>query len=113
MRKALRRFLSSALLAVLIIAATSPLWLRGIGRYLVAGEEPFTADAIENSAVTELNGELQISTTRDYMLSLREEDVQKAIQSSLDASKAIESTMRGVMFFLKERVTEEHAFDGK
>lgn len=40
-------------------------------------------------------------------------DVQKAIQSSLDASKAIESTMRGVMFFLKERVTEEHAFDGK
>jgi septal ring factor EnvC (AmiA/AmiB activator) len=40
-------------------------------------------------------------------------DVQKSIQSSLDASKAIESTMRGVMFFLKERVTEEHSFDGK
>lgn len=40
-------------------------------------------------------------------------DVQKAIHSSLDASKAIESTMRGVMFFLKERVTEEHAVDGK
>jgi hypothetical protein len=40
-------------------------------------------------------------------------DVQKAIQSSLDASRAIESAMRGVMFFLKERVTEEHSFDGK
>jgi chaperonin cofactor prefoldin len=40
-------------------------------------------------------------------------NVQKAIHSSLDASKAIESTMRGVMFFLKERVTEEHAVDGK
>jgi chaperonin cofactor prefoldin len=40
-------------------------------------------------------------------------NVQKAIQSSLDASKAIETTMRGVMFFLKERVTEEHSFDGK
>lgn len=40
-------------------------------------------------------------------------NVQKAIQSSLEASKAIESTMRGVMFFLKERVTEEHSFDGK
>lgn len=40
-------------------------------------------------------------------------DVQKSIHSSLDASKAIESTMRGVMFFLKERVTEEHSFDGK
>jgi septal ring factor EnvC (AmiA/AmiB activator) len=40
-------------------------------------------------------------------------EVQKAIQSSLDASKAIESAMRGVMFFLKERVAEEHSFDGK
>lgn len=40
-------------------------------------------------------------------------NVQKAIQSSLDASQAIESAMRGVMFFLKERVTEEPAFDGK
>jgi hypothetical protein len=39
-------------------------------------------------------------------------DVQKAIHSSLDASKAIESTMRGVMFFLKERVTEERSGDG-
>ena len=36
-------------------------------------------------------------------------NVQKAIHSSLDASKAIESTMRGVMFFLKERVTEERS----
>ncbi len=36
-------------------------------------------------------------------------NVQKAIQSSLEASKAIESTMRGVMFFLKERMTEEHS----
>jgi chromosome segregation ATPase len=38
--------------------------------------------------------------------------VQKAIQSSLDASKAVESAMRGVMFFLKEKVTEGQA-DGK
>jgi chaperonin cofactor prefoldin len=40
-------------------------------------------------------------------------NVQKAIHSSLDASKAIESTMRGVMFFLKERVTEERSGNGK
>jgi hypothetical protein len=40
-------------------------------------------------------------------------NVQKAIHSSLDASKAIESTMRGVMFFLKERVTEERSSNGK
>ena len=39
-------------------------------------------------------------------------DVQKAIHSSLDASQAIESTMRGVMFFLKERVTEERSSNG-
>jgi len=39
-------------------------------------------------------------------------DVQKTIHSSLDASKAIESTMRGVMFFLKERVTEERSGNG-
>ena len=33
--------------------------------------------------------------------------VQSAIRSSLDASKAIESTMRDVLFFMRERVTEE------
>jgi chaperonin cofactor prefoldin len=39
-------------------------------------------------------------------------DVQKAIHSSLDATQAIESTMRGVMFFLRERVTEERSGNG-
>ncbi len=39
-------------------------------------------------------------------------NIQKTIHSSLDASKAIESTMRGVMFFLKERVTEERSGNG-
>jgi hypothetical protein len=39
-------------------------------------------------------------------------NVQKAIHASLDASQAIESTMRGVMFFLKERVTEERSSNG-
>lgn len=36
-------------------------------------------------------------------------NVQKAINSTLEASQAIESTMRGVLFFMKERVTEEHS----
>ena len=40
-------------------------------------------------------------------------NVQKAIHSSLDATKAIESTMRGVMFFLRERVTEERSSNGE
>ena len=36
-------------------------------------------------------------------------NVQNAIRSSLEASKAIESTMRDVLFFMRERVTEEHS----
>jgi hypothetical protein len=36
-------------------------------------------------------------------------NVQHAISSSLEASQAIESTMRGMLFFMKERVTEEHS----
>ena len=34
-------------------------------------------------------------------------NMQKAIQSSLEASKAIESTMRDVLFFMRARMTEE------
>lgn len=34
-------------------------------------------------------------------------NVRQAISSSLEASQAIESTMRGMLFFMKERVTEE------
>jgi hypothetical protein len=40
---------------------------------------PFTADAIENSRVVEVNGELQITTTRANKLALREEDLRKAV----------------------------------
>lgn len=36
-------------------------------------------------------------------------NVQKAIRSSLEAGKAIESTMRDVLLFMRERVTEEHS----
>jgi hypothetical protein len=38
-------------------------------------------------------------------------DVQKSVHSSLEASKAIESTMRGVLVFMKERMTEEPSSD--
>jgi uncharacterized coiled-coil DUF342 family protein len=38
-------------------------------------------------------------------------NVQKAIQSSLEASTAIESTMRDVLFFMRERVSEGHSSD--
>ena len=36
-------------------------------------------------------------------------NVQKAIRSSLEAGNAIEATMRDVLFFMRERVTEEHS----
>ena len=36
-------------------------------------------------------------------------NVQQAISSTLEASKAIESTMRGVLFFMRDRVAEEHS----
>jgi hypothetical protein len=39
----------------------------------------FTADAIENSNVVEVNGELQITTTKAYKLALRDEDIKKAL----------------------------------
>jgi uncharacterized coiled-coil DUF342 family protein len=38
-------------------------------------------------------------------------NVQKAIHSSLEASKAIESTMRDVLSFMRERATEGHSSD--
>lgn len=40
-------------------------------------------------------------------------NVHKTIQSSLDASKAIDTAMRGIMSFLKASAAEEHATDGK
>jgi uncharacterized phage infection (PIP) family protein YhgE len=40
-------------------------------------------------------------------------NVQQAIRSSLEGSKAIESMMRGVLLYMKERVTEEHASERK
>jgi hypothetical protein len=36
-------------------------------------------------------------------------NVQKAVRSSLEASMAIESTMRDVLFFMRERITEERS----
>jgi len=40
---------------------------------------PYTADAVENSRVVEVNGELQILTSKAYKLALREDDVRKAV----------------------------------
>jgi predicted nucleic acid-binding Zn-ribbon protein len=56
---------------------------------------------------TELKGVSSASMSTELKDGLM--NVQKAIHSSLDASKAIESTMRDVLFFMRERVTEERS----
>jgi len=72
----------------------------------------FAKVSTELSAVeTELRDVSSSALSADVRSGLQ--NVQKAIQSSLDASTAIETTMRGVMSFLKERVTREPAHDGK
>jgi len=40
---------------------------------------PFTADALENSSVTEANGELRVVTSKAYKLALSEDDLRKAL----------------------------------
>ena len=40
---------------------------------------PFTADALENSRVVEVSGELQITTTRANKLAMRDEELRKAV----------------------------------
>jgi chaperonin cofactor prefoldin len=73
-----------------------------------------SAFAKVSTQLTTLETELRDVSSHSLNVDVRNGllNVRKAIQSSLDASKAIESTMRGVMFFLKERVSEEHS-DGK
>ena len=41
---------------------------------------PYTADAVENSRVVEVNGELQFTAGKADMLALRLEDLQKAVK---------------------------------
>lgn len=55
----------------------------------------------------ELNDVSSASMSAELRNGLR--NVQTAIGSSLEASKAIESTMRDVLLFMKERLTEEHS----
>lgn len=40
---------------------------------------PFTADAIEHSDVTEVSGELQFVTPKDFKLSMKEADLRRAL----------------------------------
>ena len=74
-----------------------------------------SAFATVSTQLSTLQAELTDLSSHSLSADVRNglQNVQKAIQSSLDASKAIETAMRGMMSFLKERVTEEEAFDGK
>ncbi len=54
---------------------------------------PFTADAIESSRVVEVNGELQITTSRANKLALREEDLRKAVSQTSSRPLRIKVTI--------------------
>jgi hypothetical protein len=41
---------------------------------------PFTADAVENSRIVEVSGELQFTTSAAYKLALRPDDISKALK---------------------------------
>jgi chaperonin cofactor prefoldin len=73
-----------------------------------------SAFAMVSTQLSTLETELKDMSINSISADVRNElmNVQKAIHSSLDASQAIESTMRGVMFFLKERVTAERSGNG-
>jgi hypothetical protein len=73
-----------------------------------------SAFAMVSTQLSTLETELRDMSVNSISADVRNglTNVQKAIHSSLDASKAIESTMRGVMFFLKEKVTEERSSNG-
>lgn len=73
-----------------------------------------SAFAMVSTQLSTLETELRHLSVDSISADVRNElmNVQKSIHSSLDASQAIESTMRGVMFFLKEKVTEERSSNG-
>jgi len=54
-------------------------WRQALHATLMELGMPFTADAVENSAVTETNGELAITTSKVNRLALREDDLRKAL----------------------------------
>jgi uncharacterized phage infection (PIP) family protein YhgE len=70
-----------------------------------------SAVAMVSTQLSAFEAELKHLSSPSMSVELKEglTNVQNAIRSSLDASKAIESTMRDVLFFMRERVTEERS----
>jgi DNA polymerase-3 subunit gamma/tau len=54
-------------------------WRQKLHTALMELGMPFTADAVENSSIVEANGELQVTTTKAYKMSLREDDLRKGV----------------------------------
>jgi len=55
-------------------------WREKLHAALVELEMPFTADAVEHSRVTEAGNVLEFVTPKEFMLSMRAEDISKAVQ---------------------------------
>ena len=68
-----------------------------------------TAVSTVSTTLTAFERELKEASSASMAADVRAglTNVQKAISSSLEASKAIEATMRGMLFFMKEQVSEE------
>ena len=55
-------------------------WRERLHRALTELNMPFTADAVENSRIVEVSGELQFTTSAAYKLALRPDDLGKALK---------------------------------
>jgi DNA polymerase III subunit gamma/tau len=55
-------------------------WRDRLHRALMELNMPFTADAVENSRIAEVSGELQFVTSAAYKLALRPDDISKALK---------------------------------
>jgi DNA polymerase III subunit gamma/tau len=55
-------------------------WRSRLHSALMELSMPFTADAVEHSAVSEVNGELHFVTPKEFSLSMDEKDILKALQ---------------------------------
>jgi hypothetical protein len=54
-------------------------WKQKLHAAFIELDMPFTADAIEHSDITEVSGELQFVTSKEFKLSMREMEIRRAL----------------------------------
>lgn len=73
--------------------AASGDWRERIHSAFLELEMPFTADAVEHSAITEVNGELHFVTPDEFKLAMNEKDILKGVQKAAGRPMRIKITM--------------------